>query len=1086
MIKLCDLVDHASRQRSRCIGAMISAVLISFGVAAGTAIASPAIEREQATAGATSVAFVATLNPKGEATGCALQYVTEAQYLSSQYAGVVPVPCAPAQVSSASAGELVSVDVVGLKANTRYHFRYVLTTNAGTTYTSDETFGTFGIESLGLSFEGESSEPFTQAGGHPYEMTTSLSLNTTPYLAYTSPDGNLKDAKILLPQGLVGNPAATEQCTRYASERFTCNPAAQVGIIRITVGEVVNSGGPQEVFVKPLYNLVPPPGVPAEFGARFNNLGNAFIAARVRTGENYAVSAESLNITTLASVTAVSVTMWGVPGDPKHDTERFCREPRVGASYHEPPCPEGVTGQPETPFLTTPTSCRGPLATTALVNSYQEEKYQEAAATTSGMTGCSKLDFQPRLEVTPESSSADTPTGVEVALHVPPEEGGLAEANLKNATVTLPAGVTVNPSAASGLTGCPLLKGGKVSAGETGVDLESPEPAQCPNSSNIGSVELETPLFPDRVFRGNIYLAQQGNAGPSFGSNPFGSLLAIYLSIDEPVTGVVINLAGHVASDETTGQLTTTFDDNPQLPFEDLRLKFSGGSRAALATPLRCGSYETTSLLEPWSHEVVGGEAGTPDATPIAPFAITSDAGGGACTNPAFAPTLTAGTNVANAGAFGPFTTVLQRRDGEQRFGSVALTLPQGVAAILSGVPLCDEAQANAGTCSSGSQIGHVSVEAGVGSTPLTLPEAGKREDPVYLTGPYEGAPFGLSIVVHPEAGPLNLAKHAGTTQEEPVVVRAKIEINPANAQVSIVSGALPSILEGVPVDVKRIEVTVDRANFTFNPTNCEPMSATGSVGSVEGASAAVSSRFQVAGCNSLPFKPGFQVSTDAGHTKRFGAYLHVGVTSGSGQANIKSVFVELPKILPSRTETLKDACTQAQFASNPAGCPEGSVVGTAVAHTPVLSVPLAGPVIFVSHGGAEFPDLDVVLQGDGVTVDLTGTTNIVNDVTSSDFKAVPDVPVSSFEMTLPAGPHSALAATANLCEITVAKRVKTEVHGKVVYRRRRVKQKRTLSMPTTITGQNGAVIKRSTTIAVEGCPKVGQAGGKASRHKMR
>lgn len=284
----------------------------------------------------------------------------------------------------------------------------------------------------------------------------------------------------------------------------------------------------------------------------------------------------------------------------------------------------------------------------------------------------------------------------------------------------------------------------------------------------------------------------------------------------------------------------------------------------------------------------------------------------------------------------------------------------------------------------------------------------------------------------------------------------------------------MPTRLQNTPLDVKKIEVQVDKPSFIFNPTNCEPMQVTGTIGSAEGASEPVSSRFQAADCASLPFKPGFKVATHAGHTRRDGAYLQVNVTSGLGQANIKSVHVELPKILPSRLETLKQACTEAQFAANPAGCPEGSFVGTAVAHTPVLPVPLTGPAIFVSHGGAAFPDLDIVLQGDGVTVILTGNTSIdtKTNITSSDFKSVPDVPVSSFQLTLPQGPHSALDATGNLCIQTTTKRVKVKVHGKTVYRKRHVKQKRTLSMPTVITGQNGAVIDQNTKIAVEGCPK--------------
>ncbi|MGA8354713.1 MAG: hypothetical protein WB698_11145 [Solirubrobacteraceae bacterium] len=1059
------------------MAAALSACVLLL-VSASAAAATPTLEEELAAAGATTATFKATLKPNGETTKCELQYVSQTQYESTQYAGVTPVPCSPATVNGASSGEPVSVTVVDLKVDTRYHFRFVLSDGSGPTDTPDQTFGTFGIESFGSELLGEGLEPYTQAGGHPYELNTTIAFNTTPYLTYSSPDGALKDVEVNLPPGLVGDPSATAaKCGRLESERFQCPADAQVGIMKLTVGEVEGTPQKNETFTKPIYNLVPPPGVAAEFGVRFNNQANAFIEAKLRTGEDYGVNADSLNVTNIASVISASVTMWGVPGSEKHNAERYCLESKIGASYHVPPCKEGEKPEPQTPFLTAPTSCVGPLATRLAVDSYQNPgEFLSATSQTAGMTGCERLHFNPTLEVAPEPSSADSPAGLKVQLHVPQNDSPteLAEADLKDATVTLPAGMTVNPSAASGLVGCPLLHGGdSVShAGESGIDLESTEPAKCPGGSNIGSVELETPLYPEIVFHGAIYLAQQGNAGAAYGSNPFGSLLAIYLAIDEPTTGVVVKLAGHVVANQATGQLTTTFEENPQLPFENLRLNFTGGERAALVTPKSCGDYEVESVLEPWSHQGAEGESGTPDATPSAPFAITSGAGGAACGSPAFAPLLQAGTANNSAGGFGAFTMILQRKDGEQRFGTVSMTMPKGLAAILAGVPLCGEAQANVGSCPSGSQIGHVVTQAGAGGSPLTLPQPGGREDPVYLTGPYEGAPFGLSIVVHPEAGPFNLANHAGTPQEEPVVVRAKIEVNPSTAQVTIVSNPLPTILQGIPVDVKAVEVTVDRPDFTFNATSCEPMSVTGSIGSAEGASAAVSSRYQAAHCSDLTFKPGFKVTTEATHTRRFGADLRVNVTSGAGQANIKSVFVELPKIMPARAETLKMACPAAQFTANPASCPASSYVGTATAHTPVLATPLSGPALFVSHGGAAFPDLDVVLQGEGVTVVLTGVTNIVKGITSSSFAAVPDVPISSFELALPTGPYSALAGTASFCTEMVTKRVKIKAHGKTIWRRHTIKRKRTLLMPTTITGQNGDVIKENTAIAVEGCLK--------------
>jgi hypothetical protein len=388
--------------------------------------------------------------------------------------------------------------------------------------------------------------------------------------------------------------------------------------------------------------------------------------------------------------------------------------------------------------------------------------------------------------------------------------------------------------------------------------------------------------------------------------------------------------------------------------------------------------------------------------------------------------------------------------------------LPQGLVGKLAGVSECSGAQIahaehNTGTaekanpsCPAGSQLGMVLTGVGPGPDPFFA--SGKA----YLTGPYKGAPYGIAVIVPALAGPFDL----GT-----VVVRAAINIDPHTAQVTVSSDPFPQIIDGIPLRLRRVDVTVNRPGFTLNPTSCDPTQITGVLDSITGARHAVSSRFQVGDCASLAFRPGFKVFTKARHTKRFGAFLRVKVSSGPGQANIRSVFVKLPKALPSRTATLKGACSEKQFEIDPAGCPAASRVGTAIARTPILSTPLTGPAIFVSHGGAAFPDLDIVLQGSGITVELEGNTNIHHNVTSSSFKSVPDVPVSSFELTLPTGPHSALSANGNLCFKT-AKRGKHWV-------RRRVK----LVMPTTITGQNGALIHRNTRIAVQGC-----AGGARGR----
>lgn len=887
----------------------------------------------------------------------------------------------------------------------------------------------------------------TQAGVHPYALTVTAGFPSAVRNENLNGYFNAHDVHVDLPHGVVVNPRATPvRCTEAELETDLsgsgCPLASQVGVVAVTY----SPGYPATPYAA-LYNMVPPAGKPAEFGFDVAKAGfYVHLMGGVDAGAGYALSASSNDILAKLPILGVRVTLWGDPSDPSHGYELGgCAYRAVGLS-----CPQSIPAT-ATPFLTAPTSCTTPLSLTAIADSWQElGKFASGSAALGdldnnplSLSGCSKLDFTPSISVTPGSSSADSPTGLQVDLKVPQTESfnTFATANLMDATVTLPAGMTVNPSAANGMAVCPLLTGKEGQPGVTGIDLEDGEAAKCPNGSKIGSIEVTTPLL-DHPLPGAIYIAAQND-------NPFKSLLAIYLAVHDPQTGVVIKLAGHVEANPVTGQLTTTFDENPQLPFEDMKLSFFGGERAALTTPATCGQYAASASFASWAQ---------PESTVspfVQPFTLTSGPGASACSAPGFAPSFVAGTSTNQAAGYSPFVMTLNRKDGEQRLGSVAFKMPPGLVGMISHVTPCAEAEANAGTCPSASQIGHVSVAAGVGGKPETLPQPGRQEDPVYLTEGYEGAPFGIAVVVHAEAGPFNL----GT-----VVVRGTIDVDPHTAQVSIATDpssphAMPTILQGIPVDVQSIDIEVNKAEFMLNPTSCEPLSVSGTIGSSEGASAAVSSRFQAAGCRGLAFHPKFSALIHKHHSRKNGEYLHVVVKSGAGEANIGKVHVSLPKRLPSRLSTLKQACPEAQFDASPAGCDAGSVVGHATAYTPVLPVPMEGSVYFVSHGGAKYPELVAVLQGDGVTVQLNGETMIAKGITKSTFGSVPDVPISRFDMVLPSGPHSALTGLGNMC-------------------------RKQLRMPTRIVGQNGAVIKRSTKIVVAGCKKSKAAG--ARRHHKR
>jgi hypothetical protein len=642
--------------------------------------------------------------------------------------------------------------------------------------------------------------------------------------------------------------------------------------------------------------------------------------------------------------------------------------------------------------------------------------------------------------------------------------------------VTLPEGVVLSPSAADGQQACSFSQIGYLGMKELDPTKEpgvqtaqfTPNAPTCPDASKVANVHILTPHLVENELVGSVYLASPQNfTGPL--ENPFGSLVSLYLVVEEPKSGVIIKVAGKVVPNPQTGQLVSTFENTPQAAYTDLKLEFFGTARAPLSTPAQCGTYTTNASFSPWT--------GIPPVNADSSFNIESgpqvEGPAGVETLPCsntlpFKPTLESGTTNIDAGAFSTLDTTFSKEDGQQNLTSIELHYPNGISGLLDGVKLCGEAQANAGTCGPESEIGETTISVGLGSDPFNV-TGGK----IYITEKYEGAPFGLSIVNPAKAGPFVLQ------EGRPVVVRAKVEVNPITAALTVVTDppgsahAIPTIIEGIPLQVKRVNATVNRPGFTFNPTNCTPSQVTGIVHSAEGASSPVSDPFQVTNCASLKFEPKFAVSTSGKTSRKNGASLHVHLTYPPGaigkDANIGKIKVDLPRQLPSRLTTLQKACTSAQFEANPAGCPTDSRVGQAKAITPLIPVPLEGPAYFVSYGGAKFPELVMVLQGYGVTLDVHGETYISKaGITSSTFNTIPDAPVGSFELTLPEGSDSALAANGNLC-------------------------KSKLAMPTAFVAQDGAEIHESTPIGVTGCPKATKTkkkakakGKKGSTHKKK
>jgi hypothetical protein len=936
----------------------------------------------------------------------------------------------------------------------------------------------FGVEGYELAPESEAGLPGTEAGSHPFQLTTTINLNQTldfynEHIGDT--DGFYPSAPALpdalrfkLPPGLVADTSAEPRCSDVefttiveGSQTDLCPPDTAIGVANVLIN-FPNVFGVADLVV-PLFNLTPSPGEPARFGFEVEAVP-VVLNASLPAGGEYAAEVSTSYTDQAAQFLSGQVTVWGVPGDPRHDNSRGweCLEngERESAAEHPLPCTPEHQQNP-TAYLTLPTSCSRPLTTSVSGSSWPTGEPGNTGSELAGenttfespsrLTGCGSLAFEPSITAHPELHSANTPTGLTVGLHMPQESllaaGGVAEAAIKATTVALPEGLQASPAAASGLLACTGVQVGLEPGYGEGLqmlienDHFSPEAASCPEAAKVGTVTIDTPLLEDPL-KGGVYLASQD-------TNPFASPLVLYLLAEDPVSGVRVKLAGEVRIDPVTGQLTSEFKETPPLPFSDVTLKLFGGPRAAQSTPPLCGSYTTTASFSPWSGATPAQRATNPSE-----FVVEQGANGGPCqyVSPlTFSPAVSAGPTSSQAGAFTDFTLTIEHGDGDQSLTGVEVHLPAGAAALLSKLTPCQEPPAGQEwSCGPESEIGESTASSGLGSEPVSL------KGRTYLTTGYDGAPFGLLVATLAKTGPFNLGM---------VYVRSRINVNPTTAAVTITTDpgphgdVLPTILKGVPVQLKSINVTVDRPEFEFNPTNCNPTSVTGESMSTttrlagsQGGSREVSASYPVSNCATLPFEPKLTAEAGGHGSKVDGTNLHVKVASaGLGQANIAKVDLQLPKGLSSRLTTLQKACTEAAFAANPASCDPDSIVGHATVRTPILKSPLTGPAILVSHGGAEFPDLEFVLQGEGIKLVLDGKTDIKKDITYSKFETAPDAPFTIFETELPAGPDSVL--TPNVAEKEDFSLCKTS-----------------LAMPTTITAQNGAVIEQSTQIAISGC----------------
>jgi hypothetical protein len=860
----------------------------------------------------------------------------------------------------------------------------------------------------------------TQAGAHPFEMTTSFAVNGTP----TKEGGELVDEPLrnaLFAQmpGFAGSATAIPACSTAdfltdaggALGLSSCPDSTAVGVIAAQLASKKAKG----FLYAAVYNLEPSPGKAARFGFWLSEVP-VTIDAEVSEESPNLIVAGPTNTSQLVEVLGSHFTLWGVPADPRHDPLRgTCIE--LDGSSSGKDCHVGIE---ETPFLTMPRACAGPLTTTYKALSWLGSEDSGKALThdesgnPQGMTGCGALTFAPNLSAVPTSHSAASPSGMDIDLRLP-DEGlknptGIAGSDVSKAVVTFPEGVTLNPSQAEGLATCSEAQLAKEKAGsEFGEG--------CPAESKVGTVEVETPLLEGDVLKGSLFVATPY-------ANRFDSLIAVYMTIKDPERGIGVTLAGEVQPDPRTGQLIATFGDEkspiPQAPISDFRVHLREGARSPLITPSHCGDYATKMLL-------------TPSGDPANPFLATSSfhigsgVGGGPCPPagpPPFDPGFEAGTTTNGAATHSPFTMRLTRRDGDQDLTKFSAALPRGVLASLVGVSKCSDAAIAAArsrtgphggaeelaspSCPANSKIGTSLAGAGVGSQLTYVPGS------LYLAGPYNGAPLSVVSITPGVAGPFDV----GT-----IVVRVALGFDPLTAQAKADgsrSDPIPHILRGIPLAVRDLRVNVDRPNWIFNPTSCAKSSTEASIfGSAadffnpaDDVPVGRSASFRAADCLALGFDPHLGLRLKGGTAR--GQYPAFSATyvPRAGDANLSGLSLLFPHSAFVENAHFRTICTRKAYAVH--NCPKGSVYGHVKAYTPLLEEPLSGPV-YLRSSNHLLPDAVLALHGI-VDVEVPVKIDSFKQRLRATVKNAPDAPITKVVVQMQGGQKGLIVNSRNLC----------------------------------------------------------------------
>jgi hypothetical protein len=866
----------------------------------------------------------------------------------------------------------------------------------------------FGLGEVDVAFSNSDGSAATQAGSHPYEQSVDFGVNYAGNEFEADLYGEIRDVAFGLPEGFVGDSSPVPFCPNevfglpalYGGE---CPKDSQVGeaeVIFSFEGFLFSEG------LSDVYMLEPPPGKVARFGYRFLTAIPIIIDVGINEEPPYNLVASSSAIPQLVPIAGNRLDLWGNPPDPSHDAARG-----------------GPSEAPESAFLTAPAACTGPLTMTWETDSWQNPGTWASGSVLThdsaeppnpqGFTGCGKVPFDPRVTAQPTSKAASSGSGLDFDLDFAQEgllnPDGLAQSTAKRAEVTLPEGVTINPSIGEGLGFC--------SPADFDSESLAAGPGEgCPESSKIGTVFVESPLLDDSI-GGSVYLAQQGDPDTAFKENPFDSLIALYLVIQEPKLGISIKLPAKVEPDPNTGRLVTIADDLPQLPFSHFNFHFREGLRPPLVMPPTCGSHDVVSRFTPWS------DPANP-RTIVTSFEIEQGVNGGACPAggvPPFSPEFEAGSANNNAGSFSPFDMRLIRHDGEQDMTKFGAILPPGVVGSLRGVEKCSEAaiaaaraktgrqEQAAPSCPSGSLIGHTRAGAGVGSALTYVPGE------VHLAGPYKGAPLSVVSITPAVAGPFD----AGN-----VVVRIALDLNPRTAEVEVdgaSSDPIPHILKGIPLTVRDLQVFVDRSNFTLNPTSCDESSARGTLfGSflnvldpADDVPVDLSTRYQAANCLNLGFAPKLGLRLKGENTRRGGhPGLRAVYSPSEGQANVEDLVVRLPRSAFLDQSHIRTICTRVQFAADE--CPNAARYGYIKAWTPLLDEPLQGPV-WLRSSDHKLPDLVFDLHG-LVDVEVATRLDSIRGGIRAKVEDSPDAPISRVVLNMQGGKKGLIVNSRDLC----------------------------------------------------------------------